>query len=364
MLRALLSVCGCCLAVWALFATAPNSIQPVVRTQPVGDDPDDPAVWVHPADASKSLIIGTNKVAAPRGAVVVFGLDGVIRQTHAGMDRPNNVDVEYGLRLGGRVIDIAVATERLQRRLRVFRIAADGSGMDDVTSNGNTGLFLDQAGQRAAPMGIALYRRPRDGAIFAIVAPKDGPAQNYLGQYRLEDDGAGRVKATFVRYFGAYSGTKEIEAVAVDDELGFVYYADESAGIRKYHVDPDHPNRAAELALFGTTGFRANREGIAIYKRNDGTGYLICTDQLPGKSEYRIYPREGERGRPHDHSRVVKVVEGGADSTDGLEVSSRRLGPAFPAGLMVAMNSSGRNFLVYRWEDVAQAGAVKLRVGR
>ena len=71
-------------------------------------------------------------------------------------------------------------------------------------------------------MGIGLYRRPKDGAIFAIVSPKAGPKTNYLWQYRLDDDGTGRVKATFVRRFGAFSGNGEIEAVAVDDELGYV----------------------------------------------------------------------------------------------------------------------------------------------
>jgi 3-phytase len=202
-------------------------------------------------------------------------------------------------------------------------------------------------------MGIALYRRPRDGAIFAIVAPKTGPRQGYLGQYRLEDDGAGRVKTSFVRYFGSFSGKGEIEAVAVDDALGYVYYADEGNDIHKYHADPDNPNAANELAHFGRTGFRADREGVAIYARADGTGYIICTDQISGNSEYHLYRREGEPGRPHDHSRLVKVVRGGADSTDGLEVTSRPLGAMFPDGLMVAMNSSGRNFLLYRWEDVA-----------
>ena len=58
-------------------------------------------------------------------------------------------------------------------------------------------------------MGISLYRRAGDGAIYALVAPKHGPRQGYLGQYRLSDDGQGRVKATFVRYFGSFSGKGE-----------------------------------------------------------------------------------------------------------------------------------------------------------
>jgi 3-phytase len=290
-------------------------------------------------------------VQAPRGALVVFGLDGRIRQTVAGIDRPNNVDVEYGFRLQGQSVDIAVAAERLKQQLRVFRI--DAAGLHDITSPNNTRVFTGRRGEQAAPMGVALYRRPRDGTVFAMVAPKSGPRTGYLGQYRLEDDGAGRVRAVFVRYFGTFSGTSEIEAVAVDDALGYVYYADEGDGVHKYPADPERGS--AKLAHFARTGFRSDREGIAIYARNDGTGYLVCTDQLPGSSEFHIFKREGEPGRPHDHSREVRVVRGGSDSTDGLEIVSASLGPKFPSGLMVAMNSAGRNFLIYRWEDVAKA---------
>jgi 3-phytase len=323
-------------------------IRPFGRTAEVADDPDDPAIWVHPTDPERSLILGTNKAKAPTGALVVFGLDGAVRQTVAGIDRPNNVDVEYGLEVGGERIDVAVVTERLQHRLRIFRITADG--VSDVT--GRTQIVGE--GDAAAPMGISLYRRPGDGTIFAIVAPKTGPRTGYLSQYRLEADGAGKVNASFVRSFGRFSGAGEIEAVAVDDALGYVYYADEGDGIHKYHADPDHADASKELAHFGQSGFKADREGIAIYARDDGTGYLLCTDQLKDNSEYHVYRREGEPGRPHDHSKLLKVIRGGADSTDGLEVTSRPLGAKFPQGMMVAMNSGGRNFFLYRWDDIAK----------
>lgn len=336
----------------------PHDLSPAVRTEAVADDPDDPAIWVNPNDAAQSLILGTNKAKAPTGALVVFALDGKIRQTIDSLDRPNNVDVEYGL---AGSIDIAVVTERLQKRLRIFQVSA--AGVTDVTAPGATAVFADRDGEQAAPMGVALYRRPSDAAVFAIVAPKNGPRDGYLGQYRLQLNADGKVEATFVRYFGRFSGVGEIEAVAVDDELGYIYYADEGDGIHKYHADPDHPSAATELAHFGREGFRGDREGIAIYTRADGAGYLVCTDQLPHNSAYHVFRREGEPGRPHDHSQTLKVVRGGADSTDGLEITSAPLGPAFPMGLMVAMNSKDRNFLLFRWEDVA-SGQHKLKTGR
>jgi 3-phytase len=343
-------------------APAPVEIRHRTATDPVSQDADDPALWIHRRDPARSLILGTNKVAAPEGALVVFGLDGKTRQTIAGLDRPNNVDVEYGLALGSGRVDIAVVTERLRRRLRVFRIAADGSGIAEISSRSGLEVFTGEAGERAAPMGIALYRRAGDGAVFAIVGRKEGPREGYLWQYRLQDDGTGRVRAAKVREFGRFSGSGEIEAIAVDDALGYVYSADEAFGIRKWHADPDHADAGRELAVFGRDGFAGDREGIGIYARPDGTGYLVCADQLDGSSEFQIYPREGAPGRPHDHTTLLKVARGGADSTDGIEVASASLGPAFPDGLLVAMNSRGRNFLLYRWEDLGAGGEPSLKV--
>lgn len=316
----------------------------MIATDPVTDDPDDPAVWVNPADPAQSLILGTNKVAAPSGALVVFGLDGKIRQTIAGIDRPNNVDVEYGMTLAGQPADIAVLTERRKNRLRIFRIPPDGGPLAEIGSDAAT---------QPEPMGIALYRRPRDGAVFAIVAPKTGPRHGYLAQYRLNDDGTGRIKAVEVRRFGDFLGGREIEAVAVDDALGYVYYADEGSGIHKWHADPDHPEAGRELAHFGRTGFRGDHEGIAVYARPDGTGYILCTDQIEGNSHYHVYRREGGSGGPHDHSQMIRCIRGGADSTDGIEAVSSPLGPRFPHGLLVVMNSGPRNFLIYNWDDIS-----------
>src|SRR5262245_21405302 len=246
------------ISAWALSDGQPTNRVPSLRairsTDRLPGDPDDPAIWVNRAEPSKSLVFGTLKAAAPDGALAVFGLDGKLRQLLTGPDRPNNVDVEYGLDLGGRPTDIVVLTERLGRRLRVYTIAADGSGVADVSS-GSMKILEGSAGDAGAPMGIGLYRRRMDGAIFAIIAPKHGGERNYLWQYRLHDDGAGRVRASFVRRFGAFSGTGEIEAVAVDDELGYVYYADEDVGVHKWLADPDAPGADRELALFATSGY-------------------------------------------------------------------------------------------------------------
>ncbi len=364
LIAALLTVAAAAFAAFALAGRGGDPIAlvtPVVTTAQVTDDPDDPAIWVNRSDPARSLVFGTNKVMAPTGALVAFGLDGAIRQVFAGLDRPNNADVEYGIRVGGELIDIVVVTERLKSQLRVFRIAPDGSGFAEISSPGRVGVFKDRSGEGAAPMGIGLYRRPRDGAVFAILSPKAGPRDGYLQEYRLDDDGSGRVQATWVRTFGQFSGVSEIEAIAVDDDLGYVYYADEGDGIHKYHADPDHPDAARELAHFGLTSFTADREGIAIYAHDGKTGYIVCTDQLDRSSEFHVYRREGAPGNPHDHTELLKVFSGSSDATDGIEITAAPL-PGFPRGLMVAMNSAPKNFLLYRWDAIAGAGRPTLEM--
>jgi 3-phytase len=321
-------------------------LRPQVVSEPVRHDSDDPAIWLHPTDPARSLVLGTDKDAD--GALYAFALDGRVVGRVGGLRRPNNVDVEYGFSLSGRPVDIAVVTERLGDTIRVFRLP-DLEPLD----RGAISVFRGDA--QRAPMGVALYKRPRDGAVFAIVSRKQGPTEGgYLWQYRLEDDGRGHVQATMVRAFGRWCGKGEIEAVAVDDALGYVYYADEWAGVRKYLADPDAPGGDQELALFATSGFMEDREGISIYARADGTGYLLVSDQQA--NQFHVFPREGSAGNPHDHPRL-SVVKLATVGSDGSEVTSAPLGEAFPQGLFVAM-TQGATFHFYGWPDLATVASL------
>lgn len=322
-------------------AVPSDTLQPVVITAPVANDSDDPAIWLDTTDLSRSLVLGTDK-GDSTGGVYVFDLDGRMdrTRTRVPMRRPNNVDVIGGLLFAGRPIDIAVAAERGTMSLRVFRLP------DMVPIDGG-GIAVFDGDPARAPMGIALYRRPGDGTVYAIVGGKGGPRGDYLWQLRLEErDGV--VRGERVRAFGRYSGRKEVEAIAVDRDLGFVYYSDETVGIRKYHADPDHPDAATELALFGTTGFVGDHEGIAVYPTGDGTGYLVVSDQQGQRLQ--LFPREGAPGAPHGHE-ALAMIPVAARETDGLEVTARALSPRFPEGLLVLM-SADRSFHYYDWRDV------------
>jgi len=318
-------------------------LHPKLVTDMTPHDTDDPAIWINPQDPLQSLILGTDK--DKDGGLYVFDLHGhMLRdKTVHNLQRPNNVDVEYGLLLAGKSVDIAVVTERLTHKIRVFSLP-DMTPLD----NGGLEVFYGQSGdQERDGMGIALYKRPEDGAIFAVVGRKTGPSGSYLWQYLLHDDGAGRLAATLVRQFGAFSGKNEIEAIAVDDALGYVYYSDEGVGVRKYYADPAKGNE--ELALFATEGFSEDHEGISIYCQSPSTGYILVSDQAA--NTFHVFPRQGTPKNPHSHP-LLKVVELATCESDGSDVTAVPLGKSFPQGLFVAM-SDNCTFQYYSWKDLA-----------
>ncbi|MHC2992278.1 3-phytase [Pontibacter sp. HJ8] len=323
----------------------PNTeITALVTTEQVKYDTDDPAIWVNPEAPEQSLILGTDK--NKDGGIYVFDLNGKILQDKVvrGLERPNNVDIEYGLMLNGAPVDIAVVTERNSHQLRIFRLP----DMEPLDKGGIPVFEGEKGDDFQDPMGIAMYRNPESGKVYAIVGRKDGPKDGtYLWQYLLEDDGEGSIKATVVRKFGDYSGKKEIEAIAVDDKLGYVYYSDEEIGVRKYYADPDKGNE--ELALFASDDFAQDQEGISIYETTDSTGYILVSDQQ--NDRFQIFTREGADQDPHQHE-LVKIVNVDATQSDGSEVTNVSLNNEFKNGLFVAM-SNDRTFRFYAWEEIA-----------
>ncbi len=320
-------------------------IKPRYVTGTLDHDSDDPAIWINPSDPAKSLIVGTDKDSL--GGLYVFDLKGNIIDSlvRKGIQRPNNVDIGYGLTVGDRKIDFAVTGERLTSKLRFY-------SLPDMTelNPGGIEVYLGETGPEYRDlMGVAVYQNPMSGKTYVIAGRKNGPTDGtYLWQYEVKSEG-GQLELELVRKFGTYSGKKEIEAIAVDAELGYIYYSDEGVGVRKYYAEPEKGNE--ELALFATEGFSDDHEGISIYKTGEGTGYILVSDQ--GSDLFQVFPREGKDGNPHSHP-VLKSLALSTVSSDGSEVTNRALGAEFPKGLFVAM-SDDKTFQIYDWQDLEKA---------
>lgn len=321
-------------------------VNPVYVTEQVQYDTDDPAIWVNPKDPAQSLILGTDKDAD--GGLYVFDLKGKIiteKVVHP-LQRPNNTDLAYGLTAGDTAIDIAVVAERFTHKVRIYRLP-DMLPID----NGGFDAFVGETGEEFRDlMGIACYADPASGKVYVIVGRKNGPTDgSYLWQYEITANSTESVEATLVRKFGNYSGKKEIEAIAVDHELGYVYYCDENVGVRKYFANPEMGNE--ELALFGEGDFADDNEGIAIYKTEAGKGLIFISDQQKGR--LAVYPREGTAGNSNQHE-LIGYVAYKALETDGIEIVSQKLNEDFPQGILVAM-SEGKTFHLYSMKDLLEA---------
>ncbi len=310
-------------------------IIPNVVTERTLNDTDDPAIWINHQDPEQSIVFGTDKET--NGAIYAFGLDGKIieEKTIRGIRRPNNVDIEYGFKLNDSTeVDIMVFTEREKQQIRVFSVP----DMVPLDQGGFKVFDGDTIAEHNLPMGLALYKSPLNGKMYAIVGRKSGPKENYLHQYELIPEGIG-IKSTLARTFGTFSEVKEIEAIAVDDEKGFVYYSDEGVCIKKYYAEPDSAN--TELACFGGEFFGEDIEGIAITNNGDGTGCLIVSDQQRG--QFNLFDRQDNT--------FIKSVALNTIETDGCEVVTNSLGEKFPNGLFVAMNDD-KNFFFYDLDRV------------
>lgn len=321
--------------------TSLSGIDPVVSTSCTAGDADDPAIWIHPSDPSKTVIIGTDKTAG----IYVWDINGNQLQHIPQGTGVNNVDVRYGMQLGSNLVDIVVANLSDIGKLAVFKVNPDYSSSDVLNQIADKDSTNNDI--QGDSYGFCLYQRPVDGALFVFERPRSGGS---LAQYLIDDDGTGNgIQVSLVRSLNYSGGVAE--GFVADDELGFVYIAEESGGIHKYYADPDTGNNDP-ISLFATNdGISGDREGLGLYKCDDGLGYLVLSSQ--GNSTLKVYERLGINA-------FLKTVEpldhqgSGGLQTDGVDATSLAITPNFPNGLLVIHDGPGKKFHLYDWADVAE----------
>lgn len=334
-------------------------------------DSDDPAIWVNPEDGDKSVVIGTLK----DGGLAVFDLQGNVTQTVLpapfGEIRYNNVDLLYGFELGGESVDLAVVSDRANDTLAIFKINPDTQQLEDGTADSIIETIFGVDDGEATAYGLATYRSPVSGSVYAFVTQADG---NQVAQLELTEQD-GKVTANVVRTLTLPTPTgdttdSQSEGIVIDQELGFLYVALEGeVGILKYSAEPDGGDNFRIIQSVEADYLTPDIEGLNIYYGADGEGYLIANSQ--GDSSYAVFNREG----PNEYIGSFVVGDSGdidqVNESDGLDVVNVPLGSAFPNGLLVLqdgandpqnaveddeeLENNSTNFKFVPWDAVANS---------
>lgn len=320
-------------------------VTPSLETAPVadgGDAADDPAFWVHPTDPAKSLIIGTNK----QGGLYVYNLDGSIRQYLAD-GKVNNVDIRYGVPVGGSEITLVAASNRTNESIALYRMDEDTGMLVDVADG-------VQPTDMADPYGLCMYQSPESRHTYVFINEKDG----LVRQWRLAEGTPGRVAATPVREFIVGSTA---EGCTADDDTGDLFVAEEDVALWKYGAEPEDGDARTKVTdPQMNPALKDDLEGVSIYYGEGGKGYIVLSSQ--GNNSYALF----DRTAPHAYRGSFRVIADstrgidGSSETDGLDVISTPLGPKFPYGAFIAQDgrniapAENQNFKLVPWERIAE----------
>ncbi|WP_068923500.1 phytase [Planobispora rosea] len=386
------------------------AVRPEVETPALFDDAaggnangDDPAIWVHPGRPGRSLVIATAK----EGGLYVYDLKGAQVQhipapAAPGEDdepgRFNNADIVYGF--GGK--DLAVVSDRGRDQIRFYAVdaslaAAGRAPLTDVTDPAAPFVFnttQEQVNDAETAYGLATWKDST--GTYVLVSQRH---RTTVALLKLKTTADGKIGYDKVRQislpasFTLPGGTTwspclepdelpQVEGMVVDVERDVLYAAQETVGIWKMRADltgtpvlmdkvrgygvPGTYDAETEECTFGEDpGFggenlTADAEGLTIYYRRDGKGYLLASSQ--GDSTFSVYRREGSNA--HLGRFRVGADDGidAAEHSDGAMVLNVPLGEDFDEGILVVHDGANlpadgdrenTNFKFVEWDDVA-----------
>ncbi|GMW00797.1 MAG: hypothetical protein AMXMBFR84_19340 [Candidatus Hydrogenedentota bacterium] len=326
-------------ALWC--ATVPVSaatVQPVAETEAVtssGDAADDPCIWVNASNPKESLIVGTDK----QTGLYVYTLHGKLVQSLPD-GQMNNVDIRAGFQGRNGVSTLVAATNRTNNTIAIYRLD-ESTG---ILTGQNKGI---ESG--VAVYGFCLYRN-KAGAMYAFVTTKEGE----IVQWRLQEDESGAVTGKRVRVLRVDG---QVEGCVADDALAVLYVGEETRGIWRFNAEPNAGDERIAVDTVRPDGrLTADIEGLALYAKPDGKGYLVASCQ--GSNEFAVYSRElGNAFAGSFQVGATNAIDA-VTGTDGIDVCSASLGGAFGHGLFVAQddvdNSGTQNFKLVAWEAIEQ----------
>jgi len=318
------------------------SVFATMETEPSpyhGDSVDDVTIWVDNQHPEKSLILATLKASnqkpvKPTG-ILVYDLSGKQIQFLAG-GTPNNIDIRYGFGEISPDGGLVSATNWWSNDVYFYQV--DKTGIKRIFDPAPTNL--------SDLRGICLHST-QDGEMHYFVFAQDG----HSAQYHIDAEGKSHLVAEFKLATTA-------EGCVVDDEYGALYVSEEKKAIWRFSTKDimSAPKSVINVTLLGS--LRADAEGLTLYTKPDGSGYLIASSQ--GNSTYLVFDRKNNQliGRFKINENTYDTVTG----TDGIFGTSRSLGEHYPAGAFIAHDHQNhdngflmnQNFKLIDWRTIEE----------
>ncbi|QHG19757.1 phytase [Nostoc sp. ATCC 53789] len=342
-------------------------------------DADDPAIYVNATNSADSLVLTSVK----NGGLRVYDLSGNLLETvNPGGIRYNNIDLQYGFKLGNQSVDIAVASDRNNDKLAIFKInpnpSTPGQYLENITDS-NIGTIFQAApfeppysASTRSSYGLTLYRSPITNDYYVFTSRRE---TGDIAQFKLIDKGNGQIGAERVREFTVptiQGRDPQTEGMVVDQETGFLYIGQENVGIWKFQAEPNGGTTGKlidQVRDLGGDYLTDDVEGLTIYYGKNGTGYLLASSQ--GDNTFVAYTREGNNEYVGNFAVGNNGPIDSVQESDGADVINLPLGPNFPFGLFVTQDGSNEpativsdegeeenissNFKLVPWENIANA---------
>ncbi len=294
-----------------------------------GDTMDDPAIWVHPTEPEKSLVLGTNK----RWGLLSFNMRGEqVQALPSG--RINNVDLRQQVMLGGKKRDIAVATLRDNDSLAFYEIDAHGKLSE----------YPNQATNMVDIYGMCLYQDANNLYVFA------NEKSGRIAQYRVD----WQVNGPSIKLMRDIHTPSQVEGCVVDEAQHALFIGEEDKGIWRFNAKANGGTQG-ELIIKAEGDLVPDVEGISLYqgatlhgKKQD---LLVVSSQ--GDNSYLLYqaqPPYAQLGKFRIGVNLNGMENGretsidGSSETDGLAVTHLSVGTgAWQQGMLVVQD--GHNHL-------------------
>ena len=303
-------------------------VEATLETEPVvsvDDAADDICIWENPNDATKSIVVATDK----KYGLITYDLQGKKLYQYP-VGRPNNVALFTPNNILNNDLPLICASNRTEETITFAFLNPDGSLTD----------IQDIKVPLREVYGITTYLAEQP---YVIVSTKKGKVWQY--QIGLQDK---TVRMALVRKlkFG-----KTVEGLVVDPNNKKLYVGEEDRGLWQLNALPWQADEKTMILKVDNNKLKSDFEGIALRENEDGSGWIVMSIQ--GSNAYAFIDRKSLQLK-----NIIQIKDGvvdGVQETDGLDVSNLKT-PTFPNGLLIVQDgengSDPQNFKYVNWSKI------------